>query len=737
MSQPIDVAYVDVVARDKSLDKLRKDVDKTFDAIDKDVLNHLQKIDDAFDDSFEEIDKHFRDVEKSAKRSFDSIGDVIDDTFRDVDRQGNRVGQLFKRVFTELGDHIGQLVGGIGKLGGLLGSFASGSPLVALILVLVPAIIALAAALSNLIGIVGVLPAGLGVLIAAIAPLVVAFQNFGDAVSAIAEGDVDKINEALKKLSPAAADAAREIGRLLPQLRGLQKIAQEAFFSQVRGALTQLALNFLPVLTKGFTQVNTELGKFVDQLVNMLTTADNLQVFAELFASTARIISTLSGPVIRLFDAINSSVLEALPFVERIAAAFGRALDAFAAFINKSIETGAFDKFIEDAFTTVKELVDLLKAVGGLIGTLFSGTEEAGHDLIKTLTDLTIRLDDFLKSAQGQQALRDLSFLAGLLGDALGAVLTSVILLDRSWRITVKTIELIGRGFVGLITAIGDFFGKIPAKIEEFQAFLGRVPQAIVQAVGNAFTALLQTIGTQIGLVLFAIQVLPGKIVEFIGTIPDRIREALSSTGPTILEIFRQAFDQANAFIMTKFDEVVAFIRSVPDKIIALGPIFLQAGKNLITSFMNGFRSVGSFIGDIAGDIVGAVRGFLNRAIDKINSGIAAIDAILPGELGRIPRLAQGAVVGHRPGGTLAVVGEGREDEVVAPLSKLEDIIRGFLGGGPAGAGTSVNFGPGSINISFASTPTEGEARTVGRAVGDGIADQLARRSVRTQVRAA
>lgn len=736
MSQPIDVAYVDIVARDKSLEKLRKDIDKTFDKIDNDIDDHLKDVDAKFDDTFDKIDKHFRKTERDAHRTFGRLGGLLDgvgDTLRGI---GERVGRTLGRAFSAMGDHLGQVVDGVGKLASLLSSFATSSPLLALILALIPAIIALAAALSSLIGLVAVLPASFGVLLSVIAPLVLAFQNFGEAVSAVASGDVDKINEALRKLSPSAADAVREIGRLLPQLKTFQKLMQEAFFVPFRGGITQLVTSFLPVLTTGFRQINLALGTFVKQLIDMLTTADNLQVFAELFASTARIISALTGPVIRLFDAINSAVLESLPFVERIAAAFGRAFDAFAAFINKSIETGEFDKFIEDAFTTVKELVDLLKAVGGLIGTLFAGTEEAGHGLLVTLTDLTIRLDEFLKSAEGQQALRDLSTLVELTGQALGAVVTSVILLNQSFQISLKMFELIGRGFTSLITTIGDFFAQVPAKIEEFKGFLAQVPQAILQAVNAAFTTLLQAIGVQIGLVLFAVQVLPTKIVEFIGSIPGRIREALASTGPTILEIFRQAFDDANAFIRAKFDEAVAFIQSVPERIVALGPIFLRAGKNLIVSFMNGFRSVGSFIGDIAGDIVGAVRGFLNRAIDKINSGIAAIDAILPGNLGRIPRLAQGAVVGRRQGGTLAVVGEGREDEAVAPLSKLTDMIKKAVG--ETGAGTSISFGPGSININFSgAVPSEGEARTIGAAVADGIAGQLARRSVRTQVRAA
>lgn len=764
MTSPIDVAYVDIVANDKSLRKMRKDIDKSLDAVDKDVLNHLEQVEKSFDNTFEDIDKHFAGFERRFGKKFDDIADHVDHTLKDIDANiddherrsrgrfrtfaaaigdafqdvGRRVTKSLGEAFGAAGQKLGQILGGIGQFGGQIGSLIGGSPMLALILALTPAIIALAAALSQLIGLVGVLPSGLGVLVAAIVPVVVAFQNFGDAVGAIAEGDIDKINEAMKKLSPSAAFVAREIGKLLPQLRTFQRVVQETFFFKLRGTFTQLVTSFLPVLTEGFRNVNLAVGDFIRQLVNMLTTQDSLQVFAELFASTARIIQTLTGPVIRLFDAINASVHESLPFVERIAAAFGRALDAFGAFLNKSIESGAFDKFIEDAFTTVKELVDLLKAVGGLIGTIFSGTEEAGHDFIQTLTDIITRLDKFFQSAEGQDVLRDLTLLVEATGVAIGALVTSFVFLDQQFRVTLAVFEKVGRALFSFGETTGGFFDKIPAKFEEFKAFLGRIPEAIVEAIKRTFDTIFAVIGTQIGLILFSIQVLPQKIHDFFATLPERIGSAVSATGPTLLEIFKKAFDDVLTFITLKFAEIVEFIRSVPDRIIALVPIFLRAGKNLIESFMNGFRSVGSFIGDIAGDIVGAVKGFLNRAIDKINSGIASIDAILPGDLGRIPRLAAGAVIKRTPGGILANVGEGREDEVVSPISTLEDIIRKFFGGGgPDAGGMTVNFSPGSISISFDTVPTEGEARSAGAAVADGIVAQLARRSVRTQVRAA
>jgi phage-related protein len=630
MTEPIDVAYVDIVARKESLKTFERDIDKTFDKVDKNIKDHLDGVDRDFDNVFKRIGKRFGDFQKKASASLGSF-------------------------FSTVGGLVGQLGRVVGQLGGTLGSVVGQSPLLVLILALTPAIIALAAALSNLIGIIGILPAGIGVLVAAIVPVVVAFQNFGDAVSALASGDIDKINEALKKLSPSARFVAREIAKLLPLLRSFQRSVQEAFFSQVRGGATQLLGTVLPGIAENFNRVAGSVGRLVSQFITFATSINAMNALNDLLDTTSRIIDKLSGPFIRLFDALAVSVSGGLPFVERLAEAIGRALDQFSAFLLKAIETGEFDKFIEDAIITIKELIALVSAIGGLIGTIFAGTEESGHEFIKTLTDIIIQLDKFFQSAQGQDALKQLVFLVQALGFAIGATVNSLLFMHFIFNNTLKLFEAIGRGFFDLIEIIGDF-----------------LPQAL---------------------------------------------------------------EEAKQFIITKFDEIVSFIGSVPSRIAALGPVFLQAGKNLITSFMNGFRAVGSFIGDIAGDIVGSVKGFLNRAIDRINSGIATLDALLPGTLGRIPRLASGAVVRHTPGGILANVGEGREDEVIAPISTLEDIIRKFFGGDGAGGGMTVNFGPGSISIGFGEVPTEEEARGVGRAVADGITTQLAKRNVRTQVR--
>lgn len=670
MTHPIDTAYVDIVPVDKSMENLNRYIDQEMKRIEKNLQKDLKKIDKDFDDTFSQIDKHFAGMTKDAEKRFRELEDVVDSSLGDVTAQFDDSFTSINRHFRELGDEsdsafkrirrrfleplqdglrsVGNMAADVGRsifqvvsgVGGAIGS----NPLVALIVVLTPVIIALAAALSQLIGVIGLIPAGFAVALTAIIPLVVAFQNFGEAVSAIADGDIEKIDEALKKLSPSAAAVAREIGQLLPMLRAFQRSVQESFFSQIRGDVFRTLREIFPTMDKGFNDVAAAIGRLASSLLELAGSRSTIETFQRLFATTTRIIDKLNPAFTRFGDMLLNTVDRALPFIERLATAFGKALDSFSEFVNTNIEDGDFDTFIEDAITTIKELIALGKELGALVGTIFDGTETSGHELLKTLTDMVTKINEFLQTEDGRRSLE----LMTLAVQAFGAVLLTsaqvLIFFTQTFFMMMDFLEGIGRGFVAVLGAIGD---------------------AVIFAKDT---------------------------------------------------------------IVTDFNNIVNFIKELPETIKNLAPRFLEAGKNLIQSFMIGFRAVGGFIGEVAGDIVGAVKGFLNKAIDKVNQGIEIVDNVLPGSLGRVPRLAEGALVRHRPGGILANIGEGSEDEVVAPLSKLEGMLQG---------GQSVTFGAGAINLNFSgAVPTESEARGVGQAVGQGIIDMITKRNMRVQVRA-
>lgn len=709
--QPIDTAYVEILPDFSGfVSAVRRELSTAMRQFERQAEAVFDDIEDAAEDAGRAI---YIFIRIGAERAERAIDDLADSGTRDLDRitrSAHEAGRAIAGVVA--GGAAAGALGVFNQIANAVGSIASAASslgFVGLILAALPAVIALAAALADLIGLIGLLPAGLLVAVAAIAPLVIAFQNFGDAVSAISEGDPEKIAEALKKLAPAAQSVAKEFGLLIPQFQALQRSVQQEFFAPLQGAFTELGTKLLPTLSTGLGKVAHAFGIIGENVLGILGLPENVALINQLFTTTARIIGNLGPNLDNFIGGFLRTAEAGLPVVETLFNKVSNAVGNFGEFLEEKSGTGELQAFIDDALATLGELLDLGKALGALFGTIFDATDDSGRSFLQTLTDLVNEMNEFFESAEGQDALQDLTELVKLTGQVLGILVD--ILLDgiNFFAALDDAAHDVEDTFGAFNQTLMNFGANARAAIEGLPAFFGQIFQ-------QAIDAALQSIGIGVGAILFLLD-------------PRNLANALTEFGPELVRLFDAALTIARQFLEARFQEIKDFIFGVPGEITSdVGPAFLEAGKNLIMSFMNGFRSANQFIGDVAGDIAGAVKGFLNRAIDKINEGIGKVDDVLPGSLPRIPRLAAGGIVGARPGGVLAQIAEGGKDEVVAPLDKLKDIL---------GTGPSVTFGPGAISIVFEGVvPTEQQARTTGAAVGQAIIDLLAQRDQRMQVRA-
>ncbi|MFC7217084.1 hypothetical protein ACFQLX_02685 [Streptomyces polyrhachis] len=132
------------------------------------------------------------------------------------------------------------------------------------------------------------------------------------------------------------------------------------------------------------------------------------------------------------------------------------------------------------------------------------------------------------------------------------------------------------------------------------------------------------------------------------------------------------------------------------DKVVALARRGFSIAMKAISS---GTRTAMNFITPILKGIVNLYTAPIRGLITAMNGAIGGLNRIkvsIPGwvpkfggksfglnipRLPNIPALAEGGIVRARSGGTLALVGEGRESEAVIPLSKLERMT-GLSGGG-------------------------------------------------------
>jgi len=98
-----------------------------------------------------------------------------------------------------------------------------------------------------------------------------------------------------------------------------------------------------------------------------------------------------------------------------------------------------------------------------------------------------------------------------------------------------------------------------------------------------------------------------------------------------------------------------------------------RIGKKLLDAFIDLGVKLGKAIAN------GAIGG-LNKVIDGLNDLLEFKVSLPMGrsftvnapDIPQIPKLAKGGIVQNRAGGTLALIGEGREPEAVIPLSKLD-----------------------------------------------------------------
>lgn len=749
---PLETAYVEILPDfSKFPRKVREDLRVELARLEIEIRDAARAMERAITNAARDAGAAMaRDIglgAAAARLELKSVGDAADGMGgkirRSVKDSVNDLENLAKRGLMDvLRDGFQELSNAVQQLGSFLGKVP---PMLLLIIALAPPIIALASALADLAGFIALVPAGIATLAATVIPAVVAFQNFGEAVSALAAGtpktqaELEKLNTTLGKLSPAARVVAKEVAGLVPLLQHIQRATQEAFFIPLQGVFPQLAFILGGPIKEGLQRVAFALGNITAEFVKFFSIAENVTLINNIFVTTAKILGTIGPAVLSVFVGLGEVVNATLPFIDRLNTALAGALTEFANFITRAARDGSLNKFVEDAFKTANELWGLLKSIGGLLGTLFAGTNQSGHDLINTLTDMITKLDQFLNSKNGQETLKELVIGVKAFGFTLMATANTLIFLQDLFINSMRALKLVGEGFFIAAEAVGKFFEKVGELIGQF---FDQIPQAIdnfhqmlAQSVQNSFDAIFTAIGTAIGAILFAVEELPGRAAEFISSLPQRIADALSGTGPAVDGVFHDMFETVKKTLADGWDEIIGFIKSVPDRIAELGPLLMEAGRTLIRNLMNGFRFANNFISDVAGDIVNSMKNLINRAISKINDGIAIVEQRIPGgfvHLGRIPLLASGGLA-LGP----AMIGEQGQPELALPLNdpRAQRAIQQAIGA--MDSGTVFNFGPGSIQIMFDGVvPTPEQAQETGRHVAQGMADLLARTNTRMAIRA-
>lgn len=292
---------------------------------------------------------------------------------------------------------------------------------------------------------------------------------------------------------------------------------------------------------------------------------------------------------------------------------------------------------------------------------LFDGIAEKATSLGRKITDGFTRAGPQIK-VLAETYLPPAIEMVGKLADAALNVADFVV---NNWSSISPIIKGVATSFVAFkaMNGVTSLIGKARGLIDIFKTVKSIAGVAgKIKALGAAFkgfsgiaTLLTSPIG-QIALVLGVIV----TVCILIYKNADKIKAAFSKMGD---------------WIIAKVQPVVSFLNNLSSSVSA---VFQEMGTRIQSIFsgiwdglVSGFKGViNFFISGINTLISGANKLLSVKIPDWIPGGGKTVGIQLP----TIPMLAQGGIA-TKP--TLAMVGEGRENEAILPLSKLQSLLRG------------------------------------------------------------
>lgn len=362
----------------------------------------------------------------------------VDPLLREAEHVGDEMGarvsrSLGRRITSGISDGIRNGMKGAGNIvssiGASLGNVGSNGPLASPIgiawIVGIPAVIGLvltlATAIFNLLHGVVLLPGAFAMAAAAIVPMIFAFHGLGNAIAAAFSGNPKQLAAEIKKLTPAAGSFVKELAKLHPFLKQLERTAQQGFFSKIKGDITKAARALGPTFLKGFGQVTSAAGMLVHGILTLARDPAIKKFFSSLFAATSAVLLAF-GPAFRaIFKGLAEVATAAMPALVSLLTQLAGWAKQWGESLSRAANDGTVKGFIDKFLLGLSQLKELIGAGLNLIGSLIGGPEQqnVANNTFDTIIEMINTMSSFFRSKTGEQGLHAMVVLAVLLAAAV------------------------------------------------------------------------------------------------------------------------------------------------------------------------------------------------------------------------------------------------------------------------------------------------------------------------------
>lgn len=272
-------------------------------------------------------------------------------------------------------------------------------------------------------------------------------------------GGVDKVAQALAKLSPSARAFVLAVQAIKPAWDQMKSSVQETLFAGLADKIGPLAQTYLPLLGASMRVVAGALNEGANAMLGFLQSQQGIGVMTTLMGGASKIAADVS----RAFAALLPGFAAIAAAASQVFSTMTGGLAGVAATWSNSLirmqQTGELQSKIQGLVDIAKELGHVFGLVGGIIAGVFRAAASAGGgNPLGNITNTLQTVKGWVDSFQGQNALTSFFQSAGRVVAAVLPVFGKIaeVIGTTVAPIIANLAETIGPALVPAIAAIGE-----------------------------------------------------------------------------------------------------------------------------------------------------------------------------------------------------------------------------------------------------------------------------------------
>jgi hypothetical protein len=275
-----------------------------------------------------------------------------------------------------------------------------------------------------------------------------AMSGIGDAIAA---EDLEEFNKVTKDMAPNAVKLAQAVRDQGGRFKELKKTVQGNFFEGFDQDVRQLADKYFPILNKQSGAIAGEWNKMGREASKALLDPKSVARVNSVLGDTTDGLKELRpslGNVLSGFLGLSSVGSTKLPALGR---AVNNLTQDFEDWVEAGIKSGRINEIIDDGIASAKKFGTVFGNLGASGAEVWRILGEGEDSFLDGLVDTTQALEDFLKSAEGQEVIETLASALQTTADVARDVFTTAM------RELGPIVTEIGPAFNEIARSVGDF----------------------------------------------------------------------------------------------------------------------------------------------------------------------------------------------------------------------------------------------------------------------------------------